>query len=220
VANLPQVSTTTPAGPVAKFTASVIDTGGKVFASGVAKFTAGITDIGGKFLPLVVHLDLRISPPIFEQIRNDPNVISRGTEWHCPIKLTVPRFPYNLFPVPCGNIGLKKKFKVELLAWKKASKCLQVFWALLTSATILLSDLVECGSPLKIILAISPLFLFLKGAKRPFSSAVGCCTVPDWMGSIVFKNIAWRFFFKDRNTFWGYNTVLISDEYERVNKWT
>jgi hypothetical protein len=26
----------------------------------------------------VVHLDLRISPRIFEKIRNDPNVIIRG----------------------------------------------------------------------------------------------------------------------------------------------
>ncbi len=47
----------------------------------------------------VVHLDLRISPRIFEKIRNDPYVISRGLgegdswknlkqkiSWHCPFK--------------------------------------------------------------------------------------------------------------------------------------
>ncbi len=28
--------------------------------------------------PVVVHLDLRICPRIFEKIRNDPNVIIRG----------------------------------------------------------------------------------------------------------------------------------------------
>jgi hypothetical protein len=48
----------------------------------------------------VVHLDLRISPRIFEKIRNDPNVIIRGLgggdswkkpeakiSWHCPFKV-------------------------------------------------------------------------------------------------------------------------------------
>ena len=34
---------------------------------------------GGKFIP-VVHLDLRISPRIFEKIRNDPNAILWGWE--------------------------------------------------------------------------------------------------------------------------------------------
>jgi hypothetical protein len=57
VENLPPVSTT-PAVPVAKFSAVVIDTGGK--------FDAGVVDTGGKFATSVVdtgvHLDLRISP--------------------------------------------------------------------------------------------------------------------------------------------------------------
>ncbi len=69
----------------AKFAAGVVDTGGK--------FAAGVADTGGN-LPLVsltpvanlpplsltpvVNLDLRISPRIFEKIRNDPNVIFRG----------------------------------------------------------------------------------------------------------------------------------------------
>jgi hypothetical protein len=75
-----------------KFAASVIDTSGK--------FAAGIVDTGGKFatgisntcgtgdkichnlppvsLISVVHLDLQISPQIFEQILNDPGVIFRG----------------------------------------------------------------------------------------------------------------------------------------------
>jgi hypothetical protein len=37
----------------------------------VAKFATGVIDTGGA-------LDLRISPRIFEKIRNDPNVIIRG----------------------------------------------------------------------------------------------------------------------------------------------
>ncbi len=52
-----------------KFAAGVVDTGGK--------FAAGVVDTGGNF-PLVVHLDLRISPRIFKKNRNDPNVIIRG----------------------------------------------------------------------------------------------------------------------------------------------
>ncbi len=70
---------------VAKFAASVVDTGGK--------FAAGVVDIGGNLPPVsmtpvanlspvsltpVVHLDLRISWRIFENIRNDPNVVIKG----------------------------------------------------------------------------------------------------------------------------------------------
>ncbi len=59
---------------VAKFAAGVVDTGGK--------FAAGVVDTGGKLPPVsltpVVHLNLRISPRIFEKIRNDPTVIIRG----------------------------------------------------------------------------------------------------------------------------------------------
>jgi hypothetical protein len=59
VANLPPVSTTL-VKLVVKFAAGVVDTGGK-FATGV-----------------VVNLELRISPRIFEKIRNGPNGILRG----------------------------------------------------------------------------------------------------------------------------------------------
>jgi hypothetical protein len=70
---------------VAKFAPGVVDTGGK--------FAAGVVDTGGNLPPVslipvanlppvsltpVVHLDLRLSPRIFEKIRNDPNVIIRG----------------------------------------------------------------------------------------------------------------------------------------------
>jgi hypothetical protein len=78
------------------FATGVNDTGGK--------FAAGVVDTGGNLPPAsltpaanlpqvsltpvanlppvsltpVVHLDLRISPRIFEKILNDPNVIFRG----------------------------------------------------------------------------------------------------------------------------------------------
>jgi hypothetical protein len=43
------------------------------FATGTAVFVAPV-----KNLPSVVHLELRISPRIFEKIRNGPNGILRG----------------------------------------------------------------------------------------------------------------------------------------------
>ncbi len=55
------------------------------FAAGVVaggKFAAGVVDTGGNLptvsLTPVVNLDLRISPRIFEKIRNDRNLIFRG----------------------------------------------------------------------------------------------------------------------------------------------
>ncbi len=70
---------------VAKFAAGVVDTGGK--------FAAGVVDTGGNLPPVsltpvanlppvsltpVVHLDLRISPRIFEKIRIGPKGILWG----------------------------------------------------------------------------------------------------------------------------------------------
>ncbi len=59
---------------MAEFAAGVVDTGGK--------FAAGVVDTVGNLPPVsltpMVLLDLRISPRIFEKIRNDPNVIIRG----------------------------------------------------------------------------------------------------------------------------------------------
>ncbi len=63
-ANLPPVTLT----PVANLP-PVSTTQGEM----VEKFAAGVVDTGGN-----LHLDLRISPRIYEKIRNDPNVIIRG----------------------------------------------------------------------------------------------------------------------------------------------
>jgi hypothetical protein len=71
-ANLPPVALT----PVANLP-PVSTAQGKL----VAKFAAGVVDTGGNLPPVsltpVVHLDLQISPRIFEQIQNGPN----GTLW-------------------------------------------------------------------------------------------------------------------------------------------
>ncbi len=78
MANLPPVSTAQEE-LVAKFAACVVDTSGK--------FATGVVDTGGNLPPVlipglfatgVVHLDLRISPRIFEKIRNNPTFIFRG----------------------------------------------------------------------------------------------------------------------------------------------
>jgi hypothetical protein len=63
---------------VEKFAAGVADTGGK-FAAGVvdtgSNFAAGVVDLPPVSLIPVVQLDLRLSPRIFEKIRNGPNAI-------------------------------------------------------------------------------------------------------------------------------------------------
>ncbi len=71
----------------------IIDTGGKFstninnpskfvvgFVYTVGKFAAGVVYTGGKYATgvMMVHLDLQISPQIFEKIRNDPNAILWG----------------------------------------------------------------------------------------------------------------------------------------------
>jgi hypothetical protein len=70
---LPSVSTTL-VNLVAKFAAGVVDTGGK--------FATGDVDTGGNLpavsLTPVVNLELRISPRIFEKIRNGPNWYTQG----------------------------------------------------------------------------------------------------------------------------------------------
>jgi hypothetical protein len=63
-ASLTPVANTTQGELVAKFAAGAVDTGGK--------FATGVIDTGANLPPvsftLVVHLDLRISPRIFEKI--------------------------------------------------------------------------------------------------------------------------------------------------------
>ncbi len=77
---MPPVSTTQ-GELVAKFATGVIDTGGK-FAVGVGILPpvslTPVANLPPVSLTPVVHLDLRISPRIFEKIQNDPNVIIRG----------------------------------------------------------------------------------------------------------------------------------------------
>ncbi len=55
---------------VAKFAASVVDTGGK--------FATGVVDLPPVSMIPVVHLHLRISPRIFKKTQNNPNIIFGG----------------------------------------------------------------------------------------------------------------------------------------------
>jgi hypothetical protein len=59
---------------VAKVAARVVDTGGN-FAAGVVHMVANLPPVS---LTPAVHLDLRISPRIFEKIRNGLNGILWG----------------------------------------------------------------------------------------------------------------------------------------------
>jgi hypothetical protein len=65
---------TTQAELVAKFAAVVVDTGGNLPPVSLTP----VANLPPVSLTPVVHFDLRISPRIFEKIRNDPNVIFRG----------------------------------------------------------------------------------------------------------------------------------------------
>ncbi len=70
---------------MAKFAAGVVDTGGKFAAGGVDTGgnlpTVSLTPVANLppvSLTPVVHLELQISPRIFEKIRNGPNGILWG----------------------------------------------------------------------------------------------------------------------------------------------
>ncbi len=95
------------------FSTDVNDTGGK--------FAASVVDTGGNLPPAsltpVVHLDLRISPRIFEKIWNDPNVIIRGLgeddSWEKPeakkSRDTVCAADFSLLNLPKGkSLGRSK----------------------------------------------------------------------------------------------------------------
>jgi hypothetical protein len=73
VVNLPPVSTTLAAN-FATSTAGVVDTGGKFACWKIFSFGTSVSDTG--------HLELLISPRIFEKIRNGPNCILRETDFH------------------------------------------------------------------------------------------------------------------------------------------
>ncbi len=70
-ANLPPVSVNNTRGTGGKICPGVVDTGGNLSS-------VSLTPVANLPPVSLVHLDLRISPRIFEKIRNDPNVIIRG----------------------------------------------------------------------------------------------------------------------------------------------
>ncbi len=59
---------------MAKFAAGVVDTDGNLPTVSLTP----VANLPPVSLTPVVHIDLRISPQIFEKILNDPNVIIRG----------------------------------------------------------------------------------------------------------------------------------------------
>jgi hypothetical protein len=63
---------------VAKFAAGVVDTGNDNDGNLPPVLLTPVANLPPVSLTPVVHLDLRISPWIFEKIQNDPNVIIRG----------------------------------------------------------------------------------------------------------------------------------------------
>ncbi len=135
----------------------------------------------------------------------NPFLIIRGLS--CPsciqaslcLKLTKPGFPHNCLPVSCGDIGFFKNILGLVLAWKSGLK--EPFWTLGHSCplqTILLSDLVGCGSPLQIVIAFWSTIIVSIGLSHPTQKVwIRTKRAPnyhyyqqravtaDWMGSIA-----------------------------------
>ncbi len=102
------------------------------------------------------------------------------------LKLPISGFPYNCLPVSCGDIHFLKVILCLVLAWKSGLKAsllpLGPSYPLQTS---LLSDLVGCDSPMRIVMAIWWPF-FLEAAIT--TSAGGCHTWLDGQHCPLWKN--------------------------------
>jgi hypothetical protein len=83
--------------------------------------------------------------------------------------LTTPGFPSNILRFSCGDIGLKKiACKSSIVAWISDLKVpLLPLGPSCPLQTILLNDLVGCGSPLQILMSLWRTFYNFKHAKQP-----------------------------------------------------
>jgi hypothetical protein len=89
------------------------------------------------------------------------------------LKLTIPRFPFNL---PCGDIGFLKKSIGQVLTWKSGLKdSLLPLGLSCPLQTILLSDLAGCGSLLQIVWAFGTLFKKFESCK---TGIIVLCRLP------------------------------------------
>jgi hypothetical protein len=65
-----------------------------------------------------------VNPFLFIRGLSCPGSVQTSLTQNC-LKLTILGFPYNLFPVSCGDIGFFTKSIGQILAWKSAfSMCL------------------------------------------------------------------------------------------------
>jgi hypothetical protein len=108
---------------------------------------------------------------------------------------------YNCLPVSSGDIGFLTKILGLLLAWKSGLKVLFLpLGRFCPQQTILLSDQVECDSPLQIVMAFWRTFIVSRGlsyhTQRVWiqtKRAPNChyylqrAVAPDWMGSIFLR---------------------------------
>ena len=80
-----------------------------------------------------------------------PCCVEASVSLNCLMQ-TIPGFPFNCLPVPCGDIDLKKNPRSSIgLEIRPKSAFPGRFCP---QQTILLSDLVECNSPLQIEMAV------------------------------------------------------------------
>ncbi len=137
-----------------------------------------------------------VNPFLFIRGLSCPSCIQASLSLNC-LKLTIPGFPHNCLLASCGEIGFLKEDLGLILVTKSCPKVpflpLGRFCPL---QTILLSDLVGCDSPLRILMAFWHTIIVSRGLSHPTQKvwiqtkrAPNChyylqrAVTPKWMGS-------------------------------------
>jgi hypothetical protein len=107
-------------------------------------------------------LFISFNPYLFIRGLSCPRNIQTSLTQNC-LKLTMPRFPYNLLCVSCGGISILKNCIGQVLAWKSG---LKLFLLHLGPScplqTILLGDLLGCGCLLQIVITVWHIFCLIE----------------------------------------------------------
>ncbi len=134
-----------------------------------------------------------LNPFLFIRGFSCPSYIQASLSLNC-LKLPIPGFPHNCFPVSCDDIGFLKNPTSRIGLEIRPQSFFSAFRALLHSANYSVEWSGRCDSPLKIVMAfwrtiicqrraVSPdpesLNSNKKGAKLPLLSAEGCHTQMD-----------------------------------------
>ncbi len=105
-------------------------------------------------IPCILNTEKLNNPFLFIRGLSCPRSVQTSLTQNC-LNLTTPGFPYNLLLVSFGDIGFLKNCIGQVFAWVSVFKVpLLSLWPSAPLQTILLNDLVKCGSPLQIVKAV------------------------------------------------------------------